>query len=344
MVIPKSSRPTLRGSSLHRLALVFPALLAMGCDASPSPEDAEDAGASTQDLEDRIRTQLDALDARTSFYAKHLPTGREVAIRADEPMNTMSTIKIPAMVLAYRDAEEQRLDLDARHEVRPAVLRRGTGLLQTFDAGLSPTVRDLITQMIITSDNTATDIVLDRVGLERVNAFLEDEGYEETRFRMITGDFFREIWIQVDSGHADLSHREVYEKGLPAGPDAQDHFFEMEGDSVRWLGRSTAREMGRLLEGIREASLASSESSEEMMGILERQLYSSRLPRYLLGRARVAHKTGDWAPIAGSDVGILLYDGGPAVVAAYTGQNRGDFTDLERTLGRIAEALVDSWS
>jgi len=101
--------------------------------------------------------------------------------------------------------------------------------------------------------------------------------------------------------------------------------------------------MGRLLEGIHEGTRTSRESSEEMMAILRRQLSSSRLPRYVGFEASVAHKTGDWPPFGGSDVGILFHEGGPTVVAIYTGQNRGDFVELERTLGRIAVELVQGW-
>jgi beta-lactamase class A len=55
-------------------------------------------------LETTVRGRLDALDAHSTLYAKHLATGREIAVRADEPVNTVSVIKIPIMVLAYRDA------------------------------------------------------------------------------------------------------------------------------------------------------------------------------------------------------------------------------------------------
>jgi beta-lactamase class A len=138
-------------------------------------------------LGERTRARLDALDARSSLYAKHLPSGREIAVRADLPMNALSVIKIPIMVLAYRDAEAGRLDLDARHRVTPDELRRGSGLLQTFAPGLEPTYRDLITQMIITSDNSATDIMIEKLGRERVNELLEGLGYTDTRLRTTTG-------------------------------------------------------------------------------------------------------------------------------------------------------------
>jgi hypothetical protein len=80
-----------------------------------------------------------------------------------------------------------------------------------------------------------------------------------------------------------------------------------------------------------------------MMGILGRQLYSSRLPRRIQFQAQIAHKTGDWPPFAGNDVGILLYEGGPTVISIFTNQSRGDFLELEETLGRIAEMIVGEW-
>ena len=98
-----------------------------------------------------------------------------------------------------------------------------------------------------------------------------------------------------------------------------------------------------MLEAIEEGEFASPESSDEMISILRRQFYSSRLPQQLRGRASIAHKTGDWPPPAGNDVGILYYEGGPTVVAVFTNQNQGDFFELEAALGRIAVDVVDSW-
>jgi beta-lactamase class A len=141
-------------------------------------------------VEARIRARLDSLQAKSTFYAKQLSTGREIAIRADEPMNTASVIKIPVMILAFRDVDAGRLNLDERYTIRPEDVRRGSGLLQTFAVGLQPTLHDLITQMIITSDNTATDIMIGKVGLARVNRMLDSLGYRETRLRMTVGQTF----------------------------------------------------------------------------------------------------------------------------------------------------------
>lgn len=325
-------------------------LSAAGCSGdAPGASGGVDAAASSKDalptaLAERVAARLDGLDAISSLHAVHLPSGRTVSVREDRPMNTLSVIKIPVMVLAYRDHAEGRIDLDQRVVVRPEDLRRGSGLVQTFAPGLQPTLRDLVRQMIITSDNTATDMVIEAVGLDRVNALLEAEGYEETRLQLSTGDLFREVWVRADPSHAGMTHREVFERGFPSDPEASARSFAFEGDSTVWLGRTTAAEMTRLLRQLHDGALSSDADRDEMIGILSGQFYTSRLPSKVQWQGvGVAHKTGDWPPIAGNDVGILFYEGGPTIVSVFTNQNTGDFAELEATLGSIAEDLVEAW-
>src|SRR4051812_34380091 len=167
------------------------------------------ARAQSSSLEAQIRARLDSLPAQSSFYAKRLSDGREVAIRADVPMNTASVIKIPVMILAFRDADAGRLDLDQHYVIRAEDLRRGSGLLQTFAPGLQPTLRDILTQMIITSDNTATDIMIAKVGLDRVNRMLDSLGYRQTRLNATTGELFRQVWVAADPKYSSMTDREV---------------------------------------------------------------------------------------------------------------------------------------
>lgn len=334
----------MRLPSIRTIRLVASLLLASACAAPADEVVSGSAGQLPTDLQQRVEARLDALDAISSIYAKHLPTGREIAIRADRPMNTLSVIKIPVMVQAFRDDASGRLDLDDRYTVDPEDMRRGSGLIQTFEPGLAPTLRGLVTQMIITSDNTATDMVIEAVGLDRVNALLESEGYVDTRLKATTGDLFRAVWVLADPANASMSDLEVFERGFPGDPEAAARSFAFEGDSTAWLGRTTAREMGRLLEQIADNELTEESATDEMIGMLSSQFYASRLPqRVRFQGVNVAHKTGDWPPIAGNDVGILFYEGGPTIISVFTNQNTGDFFELEATLGLIAEDIVNAW-
>ncbi len=300
--------------------------------------------AAAQSLEQSIRHQLDGLKARSSFFAKHLSSGKTIELRADLPMNTLSVIKLPVMVLMFRDAEAGKVNLDDRYTIRPQDQRRGSGLLQNFAPGLAPTYRDLITQMIITSDNTATDILIHRVGVDRVNALLAEQGYKVTRLQCTTGDLFRFTWIDTDPANARLSDLEVFTRGFPTDSGAAKRFFQLEGDAKRWLGVTTAREISRLVEQIYKGELTSKDHAKEMIDMMLAQFSTSRLPARLQWEgARIAHKTGDWPPYAGNDVGVIFYPGGPAIVSVFTSQNTGSFFDLEATEGKIAEELVHTW-
>jgi beta-lactamase class A len=298
------------------------------CARVPAPV----PSAPSANLEATIRARLDSLDAHGTFYAKQLPTGREVAVRADEPMNTASVIKIPVMVLAFRDAEAGRLNLDDRYTIRAEDVRRGSGLLQTFGVGLQPTLRDLVMQMIITSDNTATDIMIGKVGLARVNRLLDSLGFRQTRLQMTVADVFRASAAYRPSGLTDTS--------------AAARNFAFVLDSSQWLGRTTAREISRLLEMLELGQLANARSTADMRRILRQQFYTSRLPQRVRYRVTMGHKTGDWPPQLGNDVGIMYAPAptGAIVLAVFTNGNRGSFFDLEAAEGRIAEDVLNAWS
>jgi beta-lactamase class A len=200
--------------------------------------------------------------------------------------------------------------------------------------------------MIITSDNTATDIMIGKVGLVQVNQMLDSLGYRETRLRMTVGKIFRAVWEALDPKYASLGDREVYERGFPDDTAAARRNAVFVGDSTKWLGRTTAREIARLLEQLERGQLATPNSTQEMRRILRQQFYTSRLPQRVGRRVAIGHKTGDWPPLLGNDVGILYAPppSGPIVVAVFTNSNRGSFFDLEATEGRLADDVLNAWA
>ena len=200
--------------------MLFLTVAVSACSLDSGNEAASALNEFPSDLEARVEARLSGLDAITSIYAKHPPCDREIAIRADRPMNTLSVIKIPVMVQVFRDASSGRLDLGSRYAVEPGDMRRGSGLIQTYEPGLNPTLRGLVMQMIVTSDNAATDMVIDAVGMDRVNELLASEGYAETRLKATTGELFRHVWVLTDPENASMTDREVFKRGFPGDPEA----------------------------------------------------------------------------------------------------------------------------
>jgi beta-lactamase class A len=105
----------------------------------------------------------------------------------------------------------------------------------------------------------------------------------------------------------------------------------------------TARETGRILEDLEAGKLATAAGTAAMRAILLQQFYSSRLPQRLQFRAQVGHKTGDIPPVLGNDVGIIYTPNGAIVIAVFTNENRGDFFNVEATIGNIAKDLATEW-
>lgn len=154
---------------------------------------------------------------------------------------------------------------------------------------------------------------------------------------------FRGVWEQVDQKYASLTDREVYERGFPSDSGAEARYFTYVQDSTKWFGRTTAREMSHFLEQLEQGVLASRASTDQMRGTLRNQFYFSRLPRRIGFRVDVGHKTGDWPPEIGNDVGIIYAASGPIVISVFTNANRGDFLALEATIGQVAEDVLDAW-
>src|SRR5437879_7797301 len=116
----------------------------------------------------RLQSNLEritrSVNAKWGIYIKCIETGEEIAINADETMDTMSVIKIPLMAEVFRQIEAGKFALTDRVILKDADKRPGTGVMRSLDPGASLTIKDLITLMIIVSDNSATDMLFEKVG------------------------------------------------------------------------------------------------------------------------------------------------------------------------------------
>ena len=316
-----------------------------------------------------LEAALGEIPANTGLYLKHLNTGEEVAVRADVSFNSQSVIKIPIMVRAFQLAEQGKLNLDERVTIGRAELRDGSGVFQFADLGLAPTLRDLIQQMVITSDNTATDVLATKVGgVDALNAWLADSDYKmrkinrgweyrrkllarlDPRFRNITAEETTGLQYAASDNPLFTHYQSLFtgERAnwldvvrAPANRRrrAEDTARLMVDDRDIWLGDMTARDIGRMLEAIERETIVTAPSAATIRTFMRRQLAGSRrLPHYV--DVPVAHKTGDAANIA-NDVGIIYSRSGPIVVAVMVTGIRGPLGESEDRIGRLAELIVD---
>ena len=269
---------------------------------------------------DRLRASVErttkSVNAVWGIYIKSLETNEEIAIDADRQMETMSTIKIPLMVEVFEQIKAGKFKLSDKYTFVQADSQPGTGTIQRLDPGAVMTVKDLITMMIIVSDNTATEVLYRMVGgPDVVNRRMDALGLEKTRAMTIPSKWFAAL------------------RGAPSS----EQFYR---DAKNPFGLSTAREMGRLLEMMERGTLVDKPSSDLMLQIMRGQLYRTRIPRYVNGY-RIPHKTGDFLPFVGDDVGVLEADGRTIVISIYTGQHFGSGEMLENAIGLVARDVAD---
>lgn len=307
-----------------------------------------------------IESELSRFPAKAGVYVKHLGNGTEAVVRGDDHFNSASVIKIPVMALAYKLADEKKLNLDERTEIKGSDLRGGSGVFRYHDVGLNPTIRDVITQMIITSDNTATDIMIAKVGgIDKVNQFLKQSGFTITRLVQTTYELFRKRYEVLNPKYKSLTPEDVFalQSNLPAFTQPRQALIKQIndesanrrlGDEVNklyiesenhWLGVVTPAEIGRMLEGIENGTIASKQSCDEMKRIMRgQQSGARRIPHFLT--VPVAHKTGDLGIVA-NDVGMVYAKSGTIIISFFTLGITGPYAETEDRIGRVAQLIVE---
>jgi beta-lactamase class A len=257
-----------------------------------------------------------SVNASWGIYIKSLDTNEEIAVNPDRQMETMSTIKIPLMVEVFAQVKAGRFALSDKYTLVEADIQPGTGTLQRMDPGAVMTVKDLVTMMIIVSDNTAAEVLYRLVGgPEAVNARMKMLGLAQTSAIHVPSTWFR---------------------GLAAAESPEQFYRE----GKYRFGLSTAREMARLLELMVRGALVDEAASDLMLQIMRWQLYRARIPRYSSGY-QIAHKTGDFPPYVEDDVGILEVDDRRIVVCVFTGNHFGSAEALENAIGLVAKDVAD---
>lgn len=294
---------------------LFPILLLAGATTAaaqaptPSPTPAP-----IERLKSSIERITRGANATWGIYVKCLETGEEVALNADQQMDTMSVIKIPLMAEVFEQLKAGKFKLTDRYTLVAEDVRPGTGTLRSMDPGAVMTVKDLITYMIIVSDNTATDVLYRMVGgPEVVTRRMESYGLKVTKAPWPAAKWFADLRAAAST---DEFHRQ-----------AKTPF-----------GLSSPREIGVLLERMEKGTLIDADSSKLMLQVMRGQLYRTRIPRFLSGW-RIPHKTGDFLPYIGNDVGVLEAPGRTVVLSVFTANHFGSGEALEDAIGRVAEQV-----
>ena len=175
--------------------------------------------------------------------------------------------------------------------------------------------------MVITSDNTATDLAIAKVGgVARVNAWLK-----KAATRTASG------WCRPPA---------ICSRNTTRSTPSDDRNAKTNSDRAYWLGEITPRGIGLMLEAIEKKTIASAASCDEMLRMMRAQQAGQRRLNHYIS-VPVAHKTGDFPPVLANDVGIIYARSGPIVVSFLGNAITGNYGEAEDRIGRLAQQIVE---
>ena len=258
------------------------ALLALGfCAALPA-----------QTLKDALHERIANVQGTVSLYAKNLDTGEAIGIRETIPVRTASTIKLPILCAVSDLIAAGKGKWTEMLTVTPQEKVSGSGVLGTeFSDGVQLPVRDVAHLMMVLSDNTATNMILERFTADAVNAYLDKIGIKTTRsMRKVRGDGMKLKAAEGWSAAGRLPENQKY-----------------------GLGMSTPRDMVAILEKLDKGEIVSPEASKEILAIMKRCQDGTGVRRRLSG-VTIANKTGALDALR-SEVALVYAKGGKVAMA-----------------------------
>ena len=215
-----------------------------------------------------IKALLAPLPGHIALHMEDLATGETLTHHADDPIEAASVIKLPIMAEAFRQFECGELDPAEPVTIRPEDKLPSCGALTYLRDGTTVTLLDLVTLMIILSDNTATNLLIDRLGMANINAMIDGLRLTGTRL------------------NRKLFQPELARQGVK--------------------NYVTARDMATLLRAIHAGTLVNERASADMLATLRDQRLNGKMPFFLHDRGiACAHKTGEDDGVT-HDVGIIF--------------------------------------
>ena len=268
------------------------------------------------DLNESLNPLIEAHAGDVAVCIRHLETGEQFVWRGDEVQPTASLIKMPLMVAAYCMVDRKELDLAKMIALEETDKVPGSGILTThFSSGLQLSLHDAIRLMIRYSDNTATNLVVDEIGLPTTAATMESLGFPQTRL-----------------------NSKVYRGETSIAPDRS---------KLYGLGSTTANETVNLLEQLHKGTAASAESCKAILDHLlacdDKTMLVSQLP----DGTKVAHKSGAVSE-SRCNAGIIYGPKGPFAICVLTTNNKDkswkDDNVAHVLIGRIARSAFDHFN
>jgi len=273
-----------------------------------------------------LKTNLEGIEkdfeGTIGITAKTLGTGEEAIVNGDILFPLASVFKIPVIVTLYRQVDAGNISLDAKIEMTDYARVPGSGVLKELSPGHEMTIRDYRTLMMLISDNTATDMVVDLLGKENINNTMIELGLKDTRITTCREILFSLLGLaNVDTKEWTIDlWNETIKKRRDEGYTPPEE-LRRKMDNV-----TTPNDMMKLLEKIYKGEAASRSSCDEILELMKKcQTGKNRISKHIpRDEIKIAHKTGTITGVV-NDVGIVFpKEKEPYIICVFTKDIEGE--------------------
>jgi beta-lactamase class A len=288
-------------------------------------------------LIDVIKGAAEGFQGRLGVSVKHLGTGETTNLNGDVVFPTASVFKVPVIVEFYRRVERGRIDLEEQVLLKESDKVPGSGILKELSEGLPVSYRDLLSLMMIVSDNTATDLVVKKVGFDNINNTMDAFGLKETRVNKYCRQILFDL-VGVNNLKIDEMTIDVFEKAAEENDYVGSWSLGVVDNDV-----TTPNEMLSLLELIVNGEAASSESCQAILDIMSKcQTGTYRIPKYLpQKKVLLQRKTGSLPGIR-NDVGVItIKDAGERYLLTCFTMDAEDNYEAEEAIAKVSQAVYN---
>lgn len=288
-------------------------------------------------LSDVINGAVESFKGVAGVSVKHLGTGESASLNGDMLFPTASVFKLPVIVEFYRQVEAGKINPENQIVLMDKDKVPGSGILKELTEGLPVSYSDLLSLMMMISDNTATDLIVETVGFENINVTMMELGLKNTK----VVKYCRQILFDL-VGINNLSIKEmtldVFKKASEGGEYTGTWSLRVEDNDI-----TTPNEMNALLELVANGKAASMESCQEILGIMAKcQTGDYRIPKYLpQKKVLLQRKTGSLPGIR-NDVGIItIKETSERYVLACFMMDAEDNYMAEETIAKVSHAVFE---
>jgi beta-lactamase class A len=292
-------------------------------------------------LRAQIEKVLPRARGQVGVAIRHVESGTDVLINADQTYPMASTYKVPILVELFYQRAEGKLSLSDRIEVGPLDVHPGGTIALLLDGpGLQMSVHNLINLMMRVSDNSAADILINRLGAANVTARMRSLGFDKIRVDRTTLEMIMDQEGLDFATYGKLPLDQLRQRldtvDAQTASRANERFNSTEKDVA------TPRQMTMLLEKIHRGEIVDRASSDQIIEFMSHSMIGqTRMPALLPEGTRVVHKTGT---ISGSinDTGIVfLPGGGHLLITIFSKDAKAPTADREHVIAEIARSAYD---